>query len=887
MPTPILATKLYIPQPRPGAILRPRLAARLDAGLRGKLTLISAAAGFGKTTLLSSWLHELPAAAAGDGYGAQHIAWLALDKADSDPARFLLHLIAALQTVAPQLGADATLALQAPQPPPLAALMATLVNEIAALTARLLLVLDDYHLVESQAVDEALGLLIAHLPPQLHLVISTREDPPLPLARLRAQGHLAELRAADLRFTTAEATAFLNQTMGLRLSAESIAALDSRTEGWIAGLHLAALSLQGQADAAAFIASFTGSHRFVLDYLLEEVLHQQPAAVQRFLLQTAILERLCGPLCEAVVGAPAGSGQATLAALEHANLFIVPLDNERRWYRYHHLFADLLRQRLQQQVATEQPALDVAALHVRASTWYESSGLQLEAFQHAAAANDLARAERLIYGPGMPLHAGGTVAAILGWLGTLPAAVLDAWPSLWVRYGTTLLVTGQTTGVAEKLRAAELALQDAARDDATLTLLGQIAAGRATLALTQYQLDAVIEQSQRALEYLRPSDLSFRATANWTLGFAYQAQGDRAAARRTFTEALTLSAAAADVFTTILAALGLGQIQEADGELHLAAATYRRALDLAGTQPQQIIYEAHLGLARLAYEWNDLAAAELHGEQSLQLARQYESVIDRFVVCEVFLARLKLAAGDVDGAAALLSQTEQAARQRNFLLRLPEIADVQVLTLVRQGKLAAAAQRAQSYALPLSQARVALAQGDPTAALQILEPLIAETAARGWHDERLRALVLAALAQQALGATAVARQLMGAALALAAAGGAIRVFVDEGAPMRQLLGDLIAHGAAPEHARTVLAAFAPGKAKPAQLSAGVESLSERELEVLQHIAAGRTDREIGERLHLSVYTVKVHARNIYGKLAVNRRTQAVARARELGLLPRE
>ncbi len=746
----------------------------------------------------------------------------------------------------------------------------------------------------------------------MHLVVATREEPQLPLARLRARGQLAELRVADLRFTFAEATEFLNQVMGLNLSAEDIATLEARTEGWIAGLQLAALSMQGHQDAAGFISSFSGSHHFVLDYLVEEVLHQQPEHVQTFLLRTSILDRMCGPLCDAVIGRQKAKGkrrteqtgqtesvllpfhfslfpsQKVLEELERANLFIVPLDNQRRWYRYHHLFADLLRQRLQQQIdsSTADEEIGAAELHIRASIWYEDNDLAIEAFQHAAAANDIERAERLMAGKGMPLHFHGAVSALFGWLASLPTAVLDARPSLWVKYAEMLLVAGQTTGVEQKLQAAEAALQGAELDDKTRSLIGHMAVVRATLALTRYQVDTMITQSRRALEYLHPGDLSFRATANWTLGYAYQLQGDRAATRRAYTEALSLSQAAGDIFTTILAAIGLGQAQEADNQLYQAAETYRHVLHLAGDHPQQIIYEAHLGLARIYYEWNDLDAAEQHGQQSLQLARQYESVIDRFIVCEVFLARLKLAQGDVDGATALLAQAGQSARQKNYVHRIPEVAAAQVPMLLRQGKLTAAAHLAQTHQLPVGQARVHLAHADPAAALALLEPLRRQAEDQGWQDERLKAIVLQVVAHHAHGEKKLALHLLGEALALAEPGGFIRVFVDEGLPMKQLLQEVAAGGMAPEYTRRLLAAFPHGEVKRADQSTTVETLSERELEVLQHIAEGRTDQEIADRLYLSLYTVKVHARNIYGKLGVNKRTQAVAKARELGVLPR-
>ena len=885
MSTLILTTKLYIPPPPPKVVLRPRLIARLNEGLHRKLTLISAPAGFGKTTLVSAWVAGCD----------RPVAWLSLDEGDSDPTRFLTYLVAALRTIAAQIGAGVLGVLQSPQPPPIQSILTALLNEIATLSDPFVLVLDDYHVIDAQPVDQALTFLLQHLPPQMRLVIATREDPQLPLARLRARDQLTELRVTDLRFTPAEAAEFLNHRMGLNLLAEDIAALETRTEGWIAGLQLAAISMQGHPDTTRFVKSFTGSHHFVMDYLVEEVLRQQPDRVQTFLLRTAILDRLCGALCDAVLRDAAASGQATLAYLERTNLFIVPLDNERRWYRYHHLFADLLRQRLHQSAtaSTGDEGAGVAELHKRASQWYEDNSLGIEAFHHAVAANDVERTIRLIQGRGIPLHFRGVVTAILAWLESLPPAVLHARPSLWATYASLLLVNGQTTGVEEKLQVAEAALQGTAPDDATRHLIGQIAAARATLALTRYQAETMLAQSRRALEYLHPNNLSLRANANWTMGYAYFLQGDRAAARQALTEAIALSQASGNIFTTILATIGLGNVQEAENQLDPAAETYRHVLLLAGDQPLQIIYEAHLGLARVLYEWNDLEAAEQHGRQSLHLARQYDRVIDRFIVCEVFLARLKLAQGDVAGAAAILAQAGASARRQNFVYRIPEVAAAQVLPLLRQGNLAAAAHLAQTHDLPLSQARVHLAQGDPSAALAVLGPLRRQLEARGWQDERLKVLVLQAVALYAQGETDQALRVLGDALALAEPGGFIRIFLDEGQPLAHLLAEAVTRGIMPAYTDRLVAAFAAEQQRSAGQSPGrplppaqslIEPLSQREIAVLQLIAQGLSNREISERLFLALDTVKGHNQKIFGKLQVQRRTEAIARARELGLL---
>jgi ATP/maltotriose-dependent transcriptional regulator MalT len=917
VPTPILATKLYIPPPRPKVVLRPRLIERLNAALQRKLTLISAPAGFGKTTLVSEWVAACE----------RPVAWLSLDKGDNDPTRFLTYLVAALQTLAARgspvgnLGTGVLAALQTPQPPSTEAILTALLNEVAAIPDNFVLVLDDYHLIDSKPVDDALTFLLEHLPTQMHLVIATREDPNLPLARLRTRGQLIELRVADLRFTPSEAAGFLNQVMDLNLSAEDIAALETRTEGWIAGLQLAAISLQGHADAAGFIKSFTGSHHFVLDYLVEEVLGQQPASVQAFLLRTSILDRLCGPLCDEVVGTFEGWNVSTfspgdredsapssdklsntltfkrsneiLEYLERANLFIFPLDNERRWYRYHHLFADLLRQRLNQSIASSTGDAEsrLSELHVRASQWYEDNGLELEAFHHAVVANDVERAARLVEGKGMPLQFRGAVAPVLNWLASLPTTVLDARPSLWVMYASALSMTGQTTGVEEKLRSAEAALAATASepDDQTRNLIGHIAAIRALLAAAQYQVETIIVQSQRALEYLRPDNLAVRTATIWKLGIAYHLQGDRAAARQAYAEAISISQASGNIIINLSATTFLGNVQESENQLYLAVETYRRVLQLVGDPPLPVASEAYLGLARIFYEWNDLDAAQQHAQQSLQLGRQIENT-DRFVPYEVFLARLKLAQGDVAEAAAILARAGQSARQHNFVHRIPEVAAAQVLVLLRQGSLEAAAHLAQEHELPLSQARVHLAQGDTSAALAVLEPWRRQVEAKGWADERLKIMVLQAIALHAHGEKEQAVQQLGDALALAQPGGFIRFFVDEGLPVAHLLSDAAARGMMPDYTGKLLAVFEAeeqkGKDKsylpPAQSL--IEPLSPRELEVLRLIAQGLSNREISVQLFLAENTVKGHNRKIFGKLQVQRRTEAIARARQLGLL---
>lgn len=926
MSTPILSTKLYIPSPRSRAVVRPRLIERLNEGLRlqRRLTMISASAGCGKTTLLSQWIKD----------SSMPVAWLSLEEEDREPARFLAYLAAALQTVGVEIGEGVMSKLRAPSPLPLPleGIVTAILNHIAALPNRFILVLDDYHVLDSKPIDSALDFLIEHMPPLMHVVIASRQDLALPLARLRVRDQLTEVRTSDLRFTSDETSEFLRRSMGLDLSAEDAALLESRTEGWIAGLQLAALSLQGHHDAATFIRSFGGKHRDVLDYLVEEVLQQLPEGIQDFLLNTCILERLCGPLCEYVLRSEARdsplnaiSGQETLEYLERVNLFIVPLDKERHWYRYHHLFSDALRQRLTRTGASAVGGeRDVPELHLRASEWHERHDLLLEAFQHAIAAQDVDLAARLIEGEGMPLVFRGAIGPVLHWLDSLPKEELDARPALNVMHASAMLMVGQMTGIEPKLQAAEIHLH-AAEDDYTRDLIGHIASIRATLAVSKHQPETIMAESRRALEFLNPHNLPVRTATIWTLGYAYQLQGDRAAAGKAYQEAVTISQKIGHIMIHMMATLGLGIIQEAENQLYVAAETYRRVLHLAGDPPLPAACEAHLGLARICREWNDLDAAEQHGLRALHLAGQFEQT-DRAVACEVFLARLKLSRGAVNEAVAMLAKADHFARQHHFTHQLSHIAEAQVLAMLQQGNVRSASQLAQKFDLKLSQARVLLAQGDTATALVILEHLRANMEVKGWADEQLKVKVLQALAIQAHGEKLKAAQIIADVLGMSEPGGFIRMFIDEGEPMRELLSaatvskpmqkqlrevvdkpkqlPLIGAVNKPEqkllwpihdylerllHAfeaegqeRGVTSVFVPRFVRPADSL--IEPLSRREMEVLRLIAEGLSNRQISERLFVTLSTVKGHNRMIFDKLQATRRTEAVARARELGLL---
>ena len=519
MPTPILATKLYVPPPRPKVVLRPRLIERLNEGLDRRLTLICAPAGFGKTTLLSEWV-------AGCG---RPTAWLSLDEGDGDPSRFLAYLVAALQTIAADIGEGVLGALQSPRPPPTESILTTLLNEITTVPDNFVLVLDDYHVVDARPVDDALAFLIEHLPPRMLLVISTREDPNLPLARLRGRGQLSELRAADLRFTPSEASEFLNRAMGLDLSAEDISALETRTEGWIAGLQLAALSMRGREDVPEFIRAFAGDNRYIVDYLVEEVLQRQPERIRSFLLRTSILDRLSGPLCDAVTDQE--EGNVLLETLERGNLFVVPLDDKRHWFRYHHLFAEVLSAHLM----TEQPD-QASTLHRRASEWYEHNGSAADAIRHALAAKDFERAADLVELAVPAMRRSRQEAALLGWLKALPNELVHARPVLSVDYAGALLQGGELEGVEARLRDAERWLDTTAvmreRPEAPSAgmvvmdeeefrrLPGSIAVHRAGQALALGDVPETVTYARRALDLVPEDDYFRRGAAAAILGLA-------------------------------------------------------------------------------------------------------------------------------------------------------------------------------------------------------------------------------------------------------------------------------------------------------------------------------------------------------------------------------
>ena len=605
MSNPLLATKLNIPPPRPNLVPRPRLIERLDEGLcpGHRLTLISAPAGFGKTTLVTDWLHGVDWPS----------AWVSLDEADNDPVRFWTYVIAALQTMQADVGDTALAMLQSPQPPPIKAVLTTLINEISEELAASVLVLDDYHVIETQPIHNALAFLVEHMPRNVHLVIATRADPPLPLARLRACGQMIELRAADLRFTSDEAAAFLNDVMNADLAAEDVAAIESRTEGWAAGLQLAALSLRQQKDQ--FVSAFTGDDRHVADYLVEQVLSRQPEEIQNFLLQSAILERFCGPLCDAVVyGSDQGNGQEVIEQLERTNLFVVPLDNRREWYRFHQLFADLLRYRLR----CEHPQR-IPELHRRASAWFEEDGDTAEAVSHALAAEDFEQAARLIKASAPAMLDGGELATLIGWLDALPAGVIRSRPWLCISHAWALVHVGQVDAIEPRLQDAERAVDgfdfDTDRHADAEAIAGHIAALRANVAFLQGDIAHAIEYARHALQQLPETSHRARALTALTLFSSHRMSGDLAAAGQVAAEVIATAQLTGSGHTAVLALCGLADAQIAQGQLRQAYKTYQDALQLGeqqdGQRRRRLALAGYplMGLSEVLREWNDLEAA--------------------------------------------------------------------------------------------------------------------------------------------------------------------------------------------------------------------------------------------------------------------------------------
>jgi LuxR family transcriptional regulator, maltose regulon positive regulatory protein len=914
----LLATKLNVPGMRPDLVPRPRLARRMEEGRGQGLVLVCAPAGYGKTVLLAGWVR-----------GGRHpVAWLSLDAGDNDPARFWRHAVAALDRVRPGIGERVGSLLGPPAPPSFEPLVTALINEAAGQPdpdEALLLVLDDYHVIGSQLVHESLGFLLEHQPPGLQLALTSRSDPPLALARLRARGQLTELRAADLRFTPGEAAAMLQQVAGAPdqawpdapLPDAAVAALTARTEGWAAGLQLAALSLRGQDDVDGFVAAFTGSHRHVLDYLAEEVLEQQPGRVREFLLETSLLDRLSGELCDTVTGRP--GSQALLEQAERAGLFVVPLDEVRAWWRYHHLFADLLRARLQ----AEQPAR-VPELHRNAAAWYAERGLADDAIRHAIAAGEMTWAARLIEQHFDAAHSlRGEAATVQRWLTPLPADLVRSRPRLLLAQGVQAVTGGRLEEAEQLVGAAERAYAGTGEEpfEPTIDRAGSllvnvpvmIALVRGYVAQLRGDAGGTAEFGAQARAGSAEDEWILRSIAQGQLAVAGWLDGRLGEAERAFAHGIAGRRAAGLSTWGAWQSYELGQVQYAQGRLDMAVRTCEQALEaVAGTgrAPLPAAGPAYTGLAEVAYQRNELASARDHVTKGIALCRSFVFTMP-LAAGLATLAWIRQAGGDPAGALDAMDEAVRAAPGPPGLLN--PIPARRARLLLAQGDLGGAARWTKEAGLRaddepdyarepghLVLARVLLAQARPGPALALLDRLYAAAAAQDRVASLIEIGALRALALAASGEEAAAVAALAGALTLACSQGYVRVFADEGAPMATLLARLIAAqrsgGAAAEVPLGCLARLeralgaqdtAPdaGRGGSPAVPAMIEQLTSRELEVLEMLAAGRSNQAIASRLVVTLDTVKKHVSHLLGKLGAANRTEAVARARQLGLIP--
>ncbi|CAN7761887.1 LuxR C-terminal-related transcriptional regulator [Paenibacillus sp. LjRoot153] len=900
---PILYTKLYIPLPRTKVVLRSRLIERLNEGLDRKLTLISASAGFGKTTLVSEWV---------SGCG-RPIAWLTLDEGDDDVARFLTHLVAAVRTINGNIGEGVIGALKSAQPPSIASILTILLNEITALPHKFVLVLDDYHVIGAKQIDDALIYLLEHLPPQMHLVIATRENPQLSLGRLRAQGYLTELRATDLRFTSSEAATFLNQVMGLVLSVDDITALETRTEGWITGLQLAALSMQGREDIPAFIRAFAGDNRYIVDYLVEEVLQRQPDDVRSFLLQTSILDRMHGQLCDAVTGQE--EGIARLDALERGNFFIIPLDDRRHWYRYHHLFAEVLSAHLRE----DQPDR-VAMLHRRASIWYEQYGSAADAIRHALASEDFTRAADLVEVACPAMRRSRQESAVLGWLKALPKEIVRCRPVLSAGYAWALLACGKFEAALERLRDAErwlgttqdmrerpetpLAEMVVVDEEEFRRLPGAISLYRAAHAQALGDVSATMKYARRVLDLALEDDHLLRGSAAALLGLASWTIGDLEEAHRMYADGMASLRLAGNISDAIGGVIALADIRIAQGRLRLAMRTYERGLQLATEHDEPVLRgtaDMYVGMSQLYREHNDLHAATQHLLRSKEQGEHTGFPQNRYR-WRVAMARIREAQGDLDGALDLLQEAEQLY-ESDFFPNVRPVAALKTRVWITQGRLDEALDWALEHGLSaqddlcylsefehITLARVLLvrykndrADRSMLEVMGLLERLL-EAAEEGERTgSAIEILVVHALAHHMQGDIPSALVPLERALTLAEPEGYVRVFVDEGQPMAALLEAAVKQGIALNYVRHLLTAF--GKAEERTITKQVMSdpLSERERDVLRLLGTDLSGPDIARELMVSLNTLRTHTKNIYEKLEVNNRRAAIRRAEELDL----
>ncbi len=898
----LLATKLHRPRPTSNLVVRPRLTRRLDGGLKSghRLFLIVAPAGYGKTTLVTDWLDRIDIPS----------AWLSLDEADNDPHRFFTYVVAALQKT---LGLTLSQPLpeafpMTPQPPE--SFVLPLINDLAAVGRPILLALDDYHVITSGPVQEAMVFLLRRAPPNLHLVVLTRADPPFPLPRLRVRERMTEIRDRDLRFTPEEMTAFLNAVHRLNLPAEQITALESRTEGWAAGVQLAALSLQGCSaeHAAQFISAFSGSHHYIVDYLFEEVLSRQPEKVREFLLQTSILERMNARLCDTILrGGAIGSAKANegdmaspsqeiLEYLERSNLFLVPLDDERCWYRYHHLFVDVLRG---MSVSSSRPD-QIAGLHSRASDWYRQNGFVADAVYHALQAGDHERAAETVEEHAWAMVQRAELAILRDWIEALPGDSLSARPWLRIYYAWALFFSESEAAEAQ-LKAVEQ--QSQAGDGTALPaeMQGHVAAVQAWIAYMRGDRDRAAVFSRQALEFCPQMDPSVRSGLTAILADGRLAQDDLPGAARAYAEARELAHSSGNVMLEVISHAALGVLAVCMGRLREAEAIYQEALQTATRSKSPVAGQAYTNLARVYREWNDLVSVRLYAEKLIESGTTW-GVAGAAACGHLYLAIVLQAQGDIPGANLAIAEASRVMRHHSLeLASMPWLGATRARLWLAQGRLDEARQWSEARGLSiedrfdllheveyLTLVRILLAEGRVDGATRLLARLQNAVESTGRHGDLIGVLALQAMALHMQSDTASALAVLERAVRLARPEGYVRSFLEAGKPLEPLLRTAVTQWRDREllaYARKLLAAFADEGAPPAEAQAPEPAiLSERELEVLRLMAAGCTNQAIANELVIALGTAKRHAANIFDKLDVRNRTEAVARARQLDLL---